>query len=492
MTSVEDRSGSAETHGTSGVPLDPSGTGRLRIAYLSFSSGEFDARTFRMARSAMQAGYDVTIYARLHAGLPEVEIRDGVRLVRVPFDWRLAVPVLGRLIRGRLGHRLADAAPVYVESVAPQAPADASSIADRVPGPIRPAGRFAFRIGRGIRRRWRVIRTFPLRPLGWASALESVAEPADIWHGMWAGSLPALVRMRRRHGGHAIYDSRDIYMRSREFERLGWPTRPLLRWIERRWALAVDRVVTVNDDYADVLARLLGVARPAVILNCPNRWTAPQPPPDLIRETLGLPPDVAIALYQGRLMSERGIDQAMDAILKVPDAVLVLLGFGVWRDRYAALVAGAPYAGRILLLPPVPPEELLAWTASADVMVMAIQPTTLNHRFTTPQKLFESLAAGVPVVASDLPGMARIVNETGAGVLCDPTSPDSIAAGIASIIGAGPVERAAMRERAIRAAHDTYSWEAQLETLFGVYGSLVRSPSSGVEVAGASPAVERS
>ena len=54
---------------------------------------------------------------------------------------------------------------------------------------------------------------------------------------------------------------------------------------------------------------------------------------------------------------------------------------------------------------------------------MAIQPTTLNHRYTTPQKLFESMAAGVPVVASDLPGMASIVRATGAGILCNPTSP---------------------------------------------------------------------
>ena len=104
---------------------------------------------------------------------------------------------------------------------------------------------------------------------------------------------------------------------------------------------------------------------------------------------------------------------------------------------------------------------------------MAIQPTTLNHRYTTPQKLFESMAAGVPVVASDLPGMAPIVQSTGAGVLCDPTSPTSIAAAISSIVSASPEERRALRERALRAAHDRYNWEAQLGTLFDVYRELL-------------------
>ena len=145
---------------------------------------------------------------------------------------------------------------------------------------------------------------------------------------------------------------------------------------------------------------------------------------------------------------ERGIEQSMDAILEVPSAVLVLMGFGMLEESLTEQVVRPPYLGRVLLLPPVPPEDLLVWSASADVLVMAIQPTTLNHRYTTPQKLFESMAAGVPVVASDLPGMAPIVRATGAGVVCDPTSPASIAEAISSIVTATPEERQAMRERA--------------------------------------------
>jgi glycosyltransferase involved in cell wall biosynthesis len=118
-------------------------------------------------------------------------------------------------------------------------------------------------------------------------------------------------------------------------------------------------------------------------------------------------------------------------------------------------------------------------------MVMAIQPTSLNHQLTTPQKLFEAIAAGVPVVASDLPGMASIVTANGLGVLCDPTDPSAIAAGIRRLVDLPPDERAALRARILQVAHDRYAWGAQARTLFDLYAELAPRPAvPGVPGAG--------
>ena len=467
---------------------------RPRIAYLSFSSGEYDARTFRMARSAVDAGYEVTVYARWHAGQPPVEQHDGYRLVRAPHGWRLLVPGLRGPARRRFARQMAAAGRRHATgsgpsdggvAVAARAPGDAPRVAparprslpERIVGFPRRRARRAWRaLVRGARHWRRAAWLFPVRPMAWAAGLDTFAEPADIWHGMWAGSLPALGRLRRRHGGRTIYDSRDVYMLSREFYGLGPPLRSILAGLERRWARSADRVLTVNDAYADLLVTQLGIARPRIVMNCPEAWTPPTPPPDLIREAAGIAPGTAIALYQGKLMSDRGIEQAMDAILEVPAAALVLLGFGDWERKLAALVASPPYLGRVFVLPAVPPADLVAWTASADVMVMAIQPSSVNHEFTTPQKLFEAIAAGVPVVASDLPGMASIVTATGVGTLCDPTSPASIAAGIRRLIELPADERAAMRARVLRVGHEQYNWAAQLGTLFELYAELAPAP----------------
>jgi glycosyltransferase involved in cell wall biosynthesis len=243
--------------------------------------------------------------------------------------------------------------------------------------------------------------------------------------------------------------------------------------LERRWAHAVDAVIAVSEPYAAMMERDLDLADPAVVRNCPERWDPPDPRPDRIRAALGIDPDTRIVLYQGGLLVDRGIEEAMDAILDVPGAVLVLMGFGNQEARFRGMASGPMYAGKVFVLDAVPPVELLDWTASADVMVMAIQPRSENHRFMTPQKLWEALAAGVPVVAADLPGFAAVVNETGCGELCDPGSPASIAAAIRRILDGGPETIRRLGDRGLAAAHDRYNWETQFAVLDGVYARLL-------------------
>jgi glycosyltransferase involved in cell wall biosynthesis len=86
------------------------------------------------------------------------------------------------------------------------------------------------------------------------------------------------------------------------------------------------------------------------------------------------------------------------------------------------------------------------------------------------------MAAGVPVVASDLPGMAGIVRAAGAGELCDPTSPSSIAAAVSAIVDLPPTDRAELRSRILRTAHDRYSWETEAAGLFDLYAELAPVP----------------
>ena len=405
-----------------------------RIAYLSYSSGQHDARTMRMARSAIEAGYAVSVYARWEPGLPVREPGPGYEIVRVPADETWLLPGAGGAARRRWR-------------------------SGELPTARRSRARDRLTI-------------FPLRPMGWARALDEVAEPADLWHGMWAGSLPALDRLRARHGGRTIYDSRDIYMRSRGFERLG-PLRAPFAMLERRWARRADRIITVNDAYARVLADEFDVAVPPVIRNTPPRYTPSSPRPDLLRHALGVGPETRIVLYQGGVLSDRGIEQGMDAILAVPDALFAIMGVGGPTHPVRALAASARYRDKVRFVDPVAPDELLDWTASADVSLMAIQPTSLNHRLTTPQKLWESIAAGVPVVASDLPGMADVVREIGAGALVDPTDPGDIARGIREVVDAPEPERLEQQARILRAAAERYAWEAQVGTLLGVYAELL-------------------
>jgi glycosyltransferase involved in cell wall biosynthesis len=242
--------------------------------------------------------------------------------------------------------------------------------------------------------------------------------------------------------------------------------------MERGWARAADRVFTVNRPYATELARRFGVTQPVIVMNCSYRFDAPEPKPRRFHERLGLDAETRVVLYQGGFSVGRGVEQLMEAIHQVPNAVLVLMGYGALEADFGAAAARPENRDKVHVLPAVPPTELLDWVASADVVGVLFQHDTLNNYLSTPNKFLEAMAAGVPTVCSNHPGMGPIALDTGCGIPVDPTDIDAIAAAIRSVVDAPPAERDAMRGRALAAAHDTYNWETQVQALLDEYTRL--------------------
>src|SRR5204863_9688218 len=95
------------------------------------------------------------------------------------------------------------------------------------------------------------------------------------------------------------------------------------------------------------------------------------------------------------------------------------------------------------------------------------------YYYSAPNKLFESLCAGVPVVVSDFPEMARVVQETGAGMVVDPTKPESIARAVSHILDANRVAPGHLRSLCRLAARQRYSWARESAVLLALYKSLI-------------------
>jgi glycosyltransferase involved in cell wall biosynthesis len=107
--------------------------------------------------------------------------------------------------------------------------------------------------------------------------------------------------------------------------------------------------------------------------------------------------------------------------------------------------------------------------AGADVGVIAFQPIERNNLLATPNKLFECLAVGVPVVVSDFPEMGRIVRESKVGATCDPGSPSSIAAAVSAVLAG---DRDAWSAACRTAATERYSWQRQAAVLLEAYDRI--------------------
>jgi glycosyltransferase involved in cell wall biosynthesis len=182
-------------------------------------------------------------------------------------------------------------------------------------------------------------------------------------------------------------------------------------------------------------------------------------------------------LYHGGFQQDRGLGRLAEAILTpgLEAVTLVYLGFGPEQELLERLAAEPRFGGRIHVLPAVPNEELLEWIADADVAAMPNQPVTLNERYSTPNKLFESIAAGTPVVSSDTPERRSIVLDDPLGplgVVCDPTDPASIGAAILSLLERPEADRVAIRERCRQAARERLNWETEAAHLLELYAGL--------------------
>jgi glycosyltransferase involved in cell wall biosynthesis len=317
--------------------------------------------------------------------------------------------------------------------------------------------------------------------LGWARAAARVAGPADVYHGHDLTGLPAAVFARRLHNPAArlVYDSHELFIVSAStVGRPSWAVEWLARR-EREWAAEADALVTVSDGYADHLRPRLGIERVVVVHNCPPRPTGPLQRTNLVREAIGLPAGTRVVLYHGGLRAGRGVRELALAMLEagLEDIHLAFLGFGPLAGDVAEMAADPRFGGRIHLLPPVAPLDVVRWVSSVDVAGMAIQATNRSYELSTPNKMFEAFAAGVPVAGSDFPGFRSIVAENPdgpLGVLFDPASPASIAVAIREILDLSPEAYEAMAARCRRAAVERWNWETEAARLVDLYRDLAR------------------
>jgi glycosyltransferase involved in cell wall biosynthesis len=458
----------------------------LRVVMFVYNDVSRDSRVLREATSLADAGMRVLVIGRPKSP-DEREIarfaRDGfdIALVPMPHEWRRWLYRYRKpwnmrgLIRRRFTYHLLRGPRGWIHALAFVGVAICVVVLSliRLPFYVLSGGsrqtKHDSTIDWLIRWRWGV--------LGWARTASSAAPEADVYHGHDLTGLPAAVRAKAQNGGLVVYDSHESFMDSgSNVHRPDWAKR-ILRRFERRLASKAAALVTVNRSLGELIGQRLGIERVVVVHNAPARWEAPAIRPDLLRRAAGIPADALIALYHGAFSPHRGLEELAEAILQpgLEQVHAVFLGYGTLEGAIRELAHEPRFGGRLHILEAVPPDALPSWVASADVGVMPIQASTLNHRLSSPNKLFESLAAGLPVVVSDFREMRRIVLEDPDGPLgavCDPSDPASVASAIRSILDRSPEERAALRARCLRAAHDRWNWETESARLVALYEDL--------------------
>jgi glycosyltransferase involved in cell wall biosynthesis len=246
----------------------------------------------------------------------------------------------------------------------------------------------------------------------------------DVVHAHDAAMLlPGLVGARLT-GARLVYDSHELATSVPYRERAwAWFVGAVERVVVPRCAA----VITVSDGIATRLRDRYGLpATPAVVRNVSALQVKGS---GGLRLRLRLGPEVPLVLHQGAPAPDRGCETLVAAIALLDHVHLVFLGDPEpgYGDGLSELIRRHAVEDRVRLLPSVPLADLLAHTAEADVGVTLLQDTCANHRLALPNKLFEYIAAEVPVVASALPEVQRVIDTYGIGWCVAPDDPVELA-----------------------------------------------------------------
>lgn len=291
---------------------------------------------------------------------------------------------------------------------------------------------------------------------GWVSAARRDADPRtfDVVHAHDFTALPLGAELAGRHGVPLVYDTHEYWYGRHRSARPTPVQRRRERAAERRLGGAAAAVVAVSPAVADRLRQDYGWSHVSVVRNTfPRRdWGAVDAP--MGSEPTGL-------VYAGRIGEFRELETVAAAAPDLDPLEVTLVG----PADPTYLAAFRP--GRVRVLPPVSVAEVDLMLRRAGLALVTQSDRWTNHRLTLPNRLFQAVAAGVPVVASDSGELAATVRRYRLGTVYRPGD----AASLVDAARAAVADYASLRE-SVEAATADLSWEHDGRRLLEVYERL--------------------
>ncbi len=228
--------------------------------------------------------------------------------------------------------------------------------------------------------------------------------------------------------------------------------------------------VTVNDSIAKLYEA--EYQRPfTVIRNVPETKQLPELSPLQLRRELGLPTEKRIILLQGAGINiQRGAEEAVLAMLHIENALLLIIGGGDVLPVLKEMVSKHSLSDKVRFEGKKQPADLLFYSRCADIGLSLDKDTNINYRFSLPNKLFDYIHAGIPVLASDLPEVRSIVEGYGVGLICPGHDPQVLAAYMERLLKEGP-ERSRWIENT-KAAAKVLNWETERNKLLAIFRKI--------------------
>ncbi len=276
--------------------------------------------------------------------------------------------------------------------------------------------------------------------------------------------LPAFLigKMRKKK---IVYDSHEYFteaegLTGRSFQKGVWLT------IEKFIFPKLSHVYTVNESIASIYKDKYKVDV-RVLRNIPLLQ-----PLDVVRtrSELGLPENRKIVLLQGAFIDpDRGGVELVEAMQYLDDVLLLIIGDGRDIANLKNIIISKALQAKVLILSRMPFQELRQYTTNADLGVSLDKPVHLNYTYSLPNKLFDYIHAGTPVLVSDLPELRRVVSQYNVGKILAEIDPQSIAKAIAEIFSNPDYPK--WKQNCLYARNEL-NWQKEREVIYSIYKDL--------------------
>jgi glycosyltransferase involved in cell wall biosynthesis len=260
-----------------------------------------------------------------------------------------------------------------------------------------------------------------------------------------------------------IYDSHEYFTETPELV-----DRPRVQRVWKRIeGFVVPRLpemITVCDSIAELFHEKYGV-KCHVVRNIPARTALP---PKGDKKALNLLEDKHLLVLQGSGINiQRGAEELVEAMQYLDDCFLMIIGGGDVLPVLKQMVVDLHVEDRVRFLPRMPYANMMAYTQLAELGFILDKDTNINYRFCLPNKLFDFIQAGVPIVASRLVEVGKIIEKFQIGLFVPDHDPKSIAATVKE--GLGDVSRRAVWQQGLAQAAEELCWENEQQVLLDIY-----------------------
>ncbi len=286
----------------------------------------------------------------------------------------------------------------------------------------------------------------------------------NLFHCNDLNTLPIGVIIKKFFNRDAkiVYDAHEYETETNDLRGI---QKSLTKWLEKSLIRYADKVITVNDAIANEYTRLYNIPKPSLVLNTPPYKTIEKT--DIFRETFDIGREQIIFIYQGGLDSGRGIEVLLETFKMVDkNKVIVFMGYGPLENT---IKEEAKNQKNIYFHQAVTAKVLLDYTSSADFGIIFYENNCLNHYYCLPNKMFEYLMAGLPVIVSNLYEIRKIVENNSIGVVATENTPTGLKQAIET---AQELDKNQLINNIIK-LKAIYNWEEQEKVLLRIYDYLV-------------------